>query len=193
MLVHKVSQASASRAPHDSEKSFSSADNTGLRFPRLLKSPKPSLLFLLSFSSLKKFAIFVELKVGIFKFSLFTRLPGSHSFQEVYNATLTRLLAPGNVSSCVDDAGTSKIPGQVVTASLKIYVAMIIPACEFFDDLRRAPNVSLTPQPTSRRVSRSRKFKGTADWCETEPLCCTFPFLINRMGWCGHVRGIGLF
>lgn len=105
-----------------------------------------------------------------------TRLPRSHPFQEVYNATLTRLLAPGNVGSCIDDAGTSKILGQVVTASLKICVAMTIPACEFFDDLRRAPNVSLTPQPTSRRVSRSRKFKGTADWCEPETLRCTLPF-----------------
>lgn len=193
MLVHKLSRASRLRAPHDSEKSFSSADNTRLRFPRLLKSPKPSLLFFFVIFVIKEFAISVDLKVGNFNFSPFTRLPGSHSFQEVYNATLTRLLAPGNFGSCVDDAGTSKILGQVVTASLKICVAMMIPGCEYFDDLRRAPNVSLTPQPTSRRVSRSRKFKGTTDWCEPETLRCTLPFLINRMGWCGHVCGIGLF
>jgi hypothetical protein len=81
--------------------------------------------------------MFVKLKGGIFKFS-FTRLLRSHSLQEVYNAMLTRPLAPGDGGSWVHDAGAGKILGQVVAASLKTCVVMITPAHDFFDDIRRA-------------------------------------------------------
>src|SRR5271163_1419871 len=53
VLLHKLSWASDSQAPHNSEISFSSADNTRLRFPRLLESPKSSSLSSSS-SSLRK-------------------------------------------------------------------------------------------------------------------------------------------
>ena len=167
------------------EISFSSADNTGLRLPRFLESSVIfGVLILILILNIKKTAIFVKLKGGIFKFSSFTRLPRSHSFQEVYKATLTRPLDPGDDGSWVHDAGTSKVLGQVVAASLKTCVAMIMPGRDFFDDIRRAPDVSLKPQPTSRRGSRTRKFEGILDWWELEPSCCTFPFLVKRVGWC---------
>lgn len=54
VLVHKISWASDSRAPQNSEISFSSADNTGLRFPRLLESPKSSSMSSPSSSSSRK-------------------------------------------------------------------------------------------------------------------------------------------
>jgi hypothetical protein len=132
-------------------------------------------------TTIKKTAIFVKLTGDIFIYSTTTLT----LFSGVYNATPTRPLAPGSGGSWVRDAGTGEILGQVVAASLKTCLAMITPARDFFDDIRRAPNASLKRRPPSGRGSRTRKFENIGDWCEPDPSCCTFP-LSRKMG--GMVR-----
>lgn len=61
------------------------------------------------------------------------------------HATLRRPLAHGDGENWVNGAGRGKILGRVVAASLKTRVAMIMPGPDFFDDIRRAPEVSLEP------------------------------------------------
>ncbi|KAK9327507.1 hypothetical protein V1520DRAFT_314929 [Lipomyces starkeyi] len=72
-------------APHNSEISFSSADNTGLRFRRLIESPKSSSLSSSSSSSSssrKPPYLLSKLKGGIFKF--FTLSNGSTLVADLY-------------------------------------------------------------------------------------------------------------
>ena len=95
--------------------------------------------------------------------------------QEGDTATLTRPLAHGEGESWVRSAGRGKIHRQVVAASLKACVAMNMPARDFFDDIRRAPDVTLEPHPTTVQGSQSHKFEGIPDWWETEDLVLYFP------------------